>query len=344
MAESSFVAAHRAEMAQRCSPVYAWLEELERTAAPEVRDAVVRHGAAIADLVVWQELTVDPEALASASRKALSGAVLPAEVLFAAWRSAAEESLPSRPACTTVLHAFVGWIESLPADVRTSFAVGIGPLCSFAAEIKEAGMAEVLDAVRQLGTADRVAAMVAAMGTYRDTDAPNLLAICRLARVTLSSGRKDLLDRVPQVVSLEAMMDSRDAGRFLPALAAAAVAVQASSPALACEFVQLLLDTASQNVSSGYAAAVALPRAMKALAPDAAAAYVRGVAGVVGSAGIRLLGFCLKKLPAVYRRHGADKASAFVEQAVVVGRTQGATAAEWFLARRTAAAREALAL
>lgn len=330
--------AHLAEMATRCSPVYRVFPALDASALDaDARAAVRRALSAIADFSVWQEIHIDQPELDRSLDAVLRGDPLPPAAFAAAWRDALESSLPDRRSGALVLHGFVGWIQASPAFLRPLLTGDLGVLFAHAADLGDDGIRRVLADVGSVGPglAEAAAAFVK---TYAETDAAHFKAVASLAALALTQGRRDAMDRLVAGVTLDQMMESRDACRLLPALAAACTAAEAAAPGSAIHLLEAASRLADGHLSSTYGLVRRMPRILKRLPASVVGAYLAGSARLLEAAGPRLIGYVLDSLPGVFRKNAAE-AETVVTDAAALALQGGTTAAEWYLERRTAASR-----
>lgn len=341
--DDTFRAAHLRDMASRCSPVYRVFGALD--AAPldaETRAAVGRSLSAIADFAVWQELTVDPTALDASLEAVLRGDPLPAPEFAAAWHGALEASLPDRRSGNLVLRGFVGWMREAPPCLRPLLAGDLRVLFTHAAGLGEAGLRHVLSQLASVGP-DGSEAAAGFVKAYAETDAEHVKATAALAAVALRGALPEALERLAAGVTLEAMMESQDACRILPALARACHAAESAAPGAGLHLVETVSRLAGPNTSPAYGLVRKMPRILARLPGPSAAAYLAGMDRLLQAAGPRLIGYVLDRLPAAYRKD-AEEADARVDDAVSLALHGGTTAADWFLERRTSASTDSSAL
>jgi hypothetical protein len=68
-------------------------------------------------------------------------------------------------------------------------------------------------------------------------------------------------------------------------------------------------------------------------------AYLRCSNQLASTIGPRAMGFSLKQLPRLLAKHGLAPTTTFVDAAADVGQAYGPTAGQWFLERKTDAAK-----
>ena len=106
---------HLDEMATGRSRIYrllVYMEDLE--IPPEEREAILKEAAAIAEFVLWQELSVKEARLEAAAQSLLGLPGLGKAQSFAGWRKALEGGIPSRPSCQLMFDGFVELLARVP--------------------------------------------------------------------------------------------------------------------------------------------------------------------------------------------------------------------------------------
>ena len=329
---------HLQEMTVRCSPVYRLFAALDTAPLePATRAAVARSLSAIADFAVWQELTVDPAALDASLDAILRGDPLPPTDLAAAWHRALEASLPDRRSGNLVLRGFVEWMRDAPPFLRPLLAGDLGSLFAHAADLGEAGMREVLTQLASVG-ADAIASAAAFVTAYTGTDAEHVRATAGLAAMALRAGRPQPLERLAASITLDAMMESQDACRLLPALARACGVAESGATGSGIHLLEAVSRLAGAHTSPAYGLVRKMPRILGRLPGHTAGAYLAGMGRLLEAAGPRLIGYVLDRLPGAYGKDPIE-ADAQVNDAVAFALNGGTTAADWFLERRTAASK-----
>lgn len=227
-------------------------------------------------------------------------------------RRALETAQPDRKCAAFVLRHFGSWAQSLEGPARAAFLESFPPLAPAVADLGEEGMRLLLDTVR------REPRTLSCIAAYAMTDKANIRAIVRIAAVNPI----ETLQRLVAGFPLSLIEEHREAEKLLPAVAEAPHAASIAAAMLPA------------NVSS----VIGVFQKLKKL--PAEADYVEDFRALVESVGVQANGFCLNTLPALRRKHGAEKTREFVAAAVEVARNYGARAGQAWLEQRTPAAKE----
>ncbi len=330
------LARHRRALVKRF-PVYGLFDAVESSALPSDALAALRSDAArVAELAVAHELDGAPAE--ACARALLAGGADTSTARFAAWRRTLEAADPDRPGMALALGLFGHWLSVAPA-AEAPLLAGIAGIAPVLAELKADG---VLDVVTVAGSAPDPAALWTAAGAYGSTDGATVLGIIRLGARAQSWDQPALLDRLRVALPPERTDESRDAERFIPALAAFGERAVALGQAHGQAAVALALTLAENHVSSGYSVATDGRRVLDAMDAVTALAYLEDFGRLADTVGARVTGFGLKTLPGLYPKHGAARTRAFVQAAASVAEAYGTTAAQWFYERKTEVARDLL--
>lgn len=132
----------------------------------------------------------------------------------------------------------------------------------------------------------------------------------------------------------DAMLDSKEARALLPAVAA----LKSPGAAAVC------IAVARHNHSSALNLARQFPALLAPLPPESQAAYLNAFENIVDEAGISLVGYGSKQLPAVFQKAGRERAGQFVTEGLAIARRYGKIAALEFFEQKTAASKQAYPL
>ncbi|MDP6526005.1 MAG: hypothetical protein QGI24_05310 [Kiritimatiellia bacterium] len=334
---------HLDEMATGRSGIYrllVYMEDLE--IPPEEGEAILKEAAAIAEFVLWQELSVKEVKLEAAAQSLLDLPGIGKAQSLAGWRKALEGGIPSRPSCQLMLDGFAELLARVPEALRPAVVEALPSVARFLADIKPAGLDEIVEALISLEPTGHAEKYLETLSAYSDTDAVILQGASRLSYTALTAGSPELIDRLKKAVTLEMMLESNDACRLLPAAAKLCKkcdALKAGSGAIA---LNLAVVASEHSPSSAYSSLRSLEKTVSNLPAEKAESLLKSVTTLVDRAGIRTLGTALKLLPKLYSGHSVETVEAFVNAAAESGERYGTTSAEWFLLRKTKASRETL--
>jgi hypothetical protein len=304
---------HLAELAKTVSPIY------ERVASLGDSEAQ-REAGRLADWIVSEQL----EAPAAIPTDAAAVRCL---------RRSVEATKPDRGCMTYLLESFPKWMASLSSSSRAEFLENFPNLAPAARDLSDKGMGEVIEAIH---LDPKLLGHVAA---YATTTAEAVRAVARIAQRAANHHRGDLLEKLVEVFPATRMEESKEAEQLLPAMAEAteAVADIAWIPAM-----ELALALAARDVSSARGTLRALPGSLSRVPQGDKGAYLDDFRLLVESIGIRVNGVCLKELPDWYSQGGSQRTREFVSMACETARKYGVLSGQFFLERKTAAARQRL--
>jgi hypothetical protein len=339
MSDPDLLKQHSRELAASRVPIYTLFTVLDELDLPEeTRVPVQAELARLTEFAVWQELRANAKDVEKALRTILNTTPEAAARITEAWRKALEAALPSRGSCKMVLLEFPDYLNQLPEALRDPFMRGMAPLCPYLSDWGNKDIEKLLKAMSAVETPERMSTLLTAIAHYKETDAKIMGAAVRVVATLLTANRDNLVATLVQTVSVEQMYESRDACRLLPALSRAMSQAGPTGAAL-CDCI---LTIAKDNPSSAYDATRTLHKLAQKMPEESFAAYARAVDKLTGEGSIRLLGFCLRELPKLYKKHTAERMTAFVDMALDACKQYGVTAAVAFLEQDTPTARDAL--
>jgi hypothetical protein len=328
-------------MEQQKFPIYQVFDQLEQADLSASDLATLRKETAkLAEVVVSQELDFGPEILQTMDRILRSG-MPEAQKTLAAWNTALDAADDaSRRSMKTMFSGFGRWLEEVDRAARGSFFEVLPELAPSMQQLGVEGMLEILRSVKSLDAPEDRQKLLKCLADYGSTTSKVILGVCSISHKALKWKRVDYLDRLTKTVPAEKMMEDYHAEKLIPAFAQLSEACAERGKELWCQAMELILSIAEEDYSSAYATARKL--SLEKIPPDTASAYLENFVKLVKSIGIRVIGFGLKQLPELYKKHGTERTRSFVEGAASAAEAYGAMAGQWFLERRTAAAREIL--
>lgn len=341
MIDDQILNRHRQEMEQQKFPIYRIFDQLEQADLSASDLATLRKETAkLAEVVVSQELDFGPEILQTVDGILKSG-MPEAQKTLAGWNAALEAAGDaSRRSMKTMFSGFGRWLEEVDRASRDSFFKVLPKLASSMQQLGVEGMLEILRSVKSLDAPEDRQKLLKCVADYGSTTSKVILGVCSIGHKALKWERVDYLERLTKTVPAEKMMEDYHAEKLVPALAQLSETCAGRGKDLWCQAMELILLVAEENYSSAYATARKIP--MEKISPDTAPAYLEDFVRLVKCIGIRVIGFGLKQLPELYRKYGTERTRSFVEGSASAAEAYGAMAGQWFLERKTAAAREML--
>ena len=327
---------HLRELAASKSKAYELLLSLDRN--PSADDSCFQSLSRIVDRLLFNEISLDSAALRDLN--ALVSA--PAEDLsstLAVLDVALSEAEPDRGNLQLLLAGFPKWLRAASNSARPHF---LGILPNISAHLNELGNSgvESLIACFNWCTSGEDSDLVArCVVRYQETSGEIIRASAELGSLFLRQGCGALVERMLIAVPPEAMFDSKDARALLPAIAKLQTG-GAGFPAVSAAAV--CLAAAKHNHSSALNLARQLPGVLSPVPPESRLPYLQAFANIVDEAGISLIGYGSKQLPAVFQRAGADRAGEFVAEGIAIAHRYGKVAAQEFFEQKTPAAKQAL--
>jgi hypothetical protein len=182
------------------------------------------------------------------------------------------------------------------------------------------------------------------VGRYQDTSGSIITAAAEIAGVAIRTNSRELVEKLMIAVAPEAMRESKATRELLPALARLKMAgpneSEVAEPVWAAA-IGVCVAVAGSNHSSALHLARHLGESLAPLPPEIQLAYLKSFQRIVEDAGISLLGYATKRLPALFLEVGDNRCSDFVAQGAAIARRYGKIAAEEFFEQRSGASREA---
>ena len=330
---------HVRELAAQKSEAYELLLALEEN--PFADESCFRSLAQIVDWIVFHPISLEGGTLDE-----LRGFVrsepedLPSTLPVLAL-ALSEASNPGR--MQMLLAGYARWLRAASNTARP-YLLGILPnIAANLDELRDGGVEELIACLNACGSEEDCEILAGCVGRYQETSGSILLAAAQIAGVAIRTDSRALVEKLMIAVAPEAMLDSKAARELLPALARLKTAVGES---VAGEFVWsaavgLCVTVAANNHSSALHLARHLAEALVALPSMRQLAYLNSFQCLIDSAGISLLGYGTKRLPALFQEAGDELASQFVAQGAAIARRYGRVAAAEFFEQRSGASRQA---
>lgn len=328
--------AHLRELAERKSKAYELLVSLEQN--PSADESCFQSLARVADRVQFHEISLDGAALRS-----LSGFVgAPSPELgstLAVLDVASSEAEPDRKCLQLLLTHFAGWISSASEAARPAILEILPNIAPHLKDLGSAGVESLIAGFNRCASQEDRDLLARAIVRYQETSAEIIATSAKIASSLLSAGAGALIERLLIVAPPEEMFESKDARELLPAIAGMDLP-GADAPLLSAA-AAVCLAVAKHNASSAVNLARQLPAAVAPLPAESRRAYLKAFESIVDEAGISLLSYGLKQMPAFFQKAGPESAREFVMEGVAIARRFGRIAAQQFFEQKTAASKQA---
>lgn len=331
--------AHLHELAERKSKAYGLLLTLDQN--PTADESCFQSLAGLIDRIQFNEISIDSASLSGLTALVSSPSTELASTL-AVLDVAASEAEPDRKGLELLVSRLPSWLKLASDAARPHFLSILPNIAALFKELGNSGVETLIGCLNDCASPQESDLMARTIVRYQETTGEILTAAAIIARRLIRTTVSPLVERMLIAVPPEAMLDSKDARNLLPALAQLQIA-DSGEPVLSAA-TAVCLAVAKHNHSSALNLARQLPSAAASLPPELRLSYLRAFADIVEAAGVSLLGYGTKELPAFFRKSGAERASAFVTQGVEVARKYGKVAAQEFLEQKTAAAKQAATL
>jgi len=197
--------------------------------------------------------------------------------------------------------------------------------------MQESGVDALIACLNACTSAEDCEILAGCVDRYKETSGGILISAAEIAGVAIRTDSRPLVERLIAAVSSEAMFDSKAARELLPALAKLETA----------SAIGVCVAVAEHNHSSALNLARHLESSLGSMKPQTRGAYLNAFRAIVEEAGVSLLGYGTKQLPALFQKAGEERATEFVAQGVAIAHRYGRLAAEEFLEQKTAAAKGA---
>ena len=340
--ESEIATKHRQELVASGLEAYRLLEVVEPTALKgKWESEFFRHGIALVDALVAEEIHVDKSAVESMA----SLSKLDAPDAQKAWEclSLTVQSVrPARRVMRLVLTCFCQWMETVGDGRRGALFLHLPTLGSAFALVDGKSVDRIIGDVLALPSA-KATVYLEIVAKYAHSSKDIVLSVCRFARKAVEWEREELLGKLVDAMPPDTVLGDTDAMHFIPTVVAALDECSRTGGKLLWDAsAGLLLTIGKLDHSSGFFAAKLLPRSLLRVGNVEKASYVEDFGVLVESVGIRTVGFALRELPGLYKEYGVDRVHRFVAVTRKIAATSGRSAAVGFLERRTAVARTML--
>jgi hypothetical protein len=242
-----------------------------------------------------------------------------------------------------LLAGYARWLRAASNTARP-YLLGILPnIAANLDDLREGGVEELIACLNACASEEDCEILAGCVGRYQETSGSILLAAAQIAGVAIRTDSRALVEKLMIAVAPEAMLDSKAARELLPALARlkAAAGESAVGEFVWSAAVGLCVTVAANNHSSALHLARHLAEALAALPAKRQLIYLNSFQCLIDAAGISLLGYGTKRLPALFQEAGDELASQFVAQGAAIARRYGRVAAAEFFEQRSGASREA---
>jgi hypothetical protein len=292
------------EWIRNLSPAYAILRKIEDP-------AVAREIGLLIDHLRQEQISFTVEI----DEGMASILALPGEDRAAAarcWRKFVKAAHPDRRATEAALRGFAPCLTRVEAALREPLFEGLPALGPAAGVLAGEPLETLVDALNHSGPGNAWLAIGFA-GAFANTSPDIARSAARIAATCAKTHREHLLESLLAVFPPEHVFDTREHEKLLPAMAP-----------LPASALAVLLAVIPVNVSSAVDTARRLPAVLAR--HGNVEAYLEAFREIVACLGIRALGFCLSKLPAL----DADRTAAVARE---TSARAGILAAEHLLRR-----------
>jgi len=329
---TSIAREHVRELAARRSKAYELLLALEEN--PQADESCFLSLAQIVDRIVFHEISLDGGALEDL-RGLVKSETHDLASILAVLSLALSEAEPERGNMHVLLAGYPKWLRALSGTARPHF-LGILPnIAALLKEMEESGVDALIVCLNTCATSEDCEILAGCVGRYQETSGSIILAAAEIAGVAIHADSRPLVGKLMAAVAPDVMLDSKPARELLPAVAKVAARLKSAAAIGVCVAV------ARDNHSSALNLARHLKASLGSMTPEMQLAYLNSFQGIVEAAGISLVGYGTKQLPALFQKAGEERATEFAAQGIALARRYGRVAAEEFFEQRTAAAKEA---
>ena len=327
---------HLRELASNKSKAYELLMALEQN--PDADESCFAGLASAVDRVVLEEISLDAAAIEDLARY-LSAPAADLGSTLAVLAVALSEADPDRSSVRLLLTRFPHWLNRASDAARPHFLAILPNIAAHLKDLGSNGVESLIDCFNGCASSEDADLIARCIVRYQETEGPMIAAAAELGSLFLRTDARACIERMLIAVPGEAMLDSKEARALLPAIAALKSAAGGdlvwSATAAVC------IAVARHNHSSALNLARQLAGVAASVPADARIVYLKAFESIVDEAGISLVGYSTKQLPALFQKAGADRASQFVAEGTAIARRYGKVAAEDFFDQKTAASKEA---
>jgi hypothetical protein len=328
--------AHIRELAARKSKAYELLLALEEN--PQADESCFQSLGQIVDRIVFHEISLNGAPLDGLGELVKSETNDLASIL-AVLSLALSEAEPERGNVQVLLTGYPKWLQAV-SDTARPHLLGILPnIAALLKELQESGVDALIACLNLCGSGEDCEILAGCVGRYQETSGSILIAAAEIASVAIRTNSRPLVEKLITAVDPEAMLDSKPARELLPALAT--LKALAAVESIWAAAIGVCVAVAQHNHSSALSLARHLAASPGSMTPEMRIAYLNSFQGIVEAAGISLVGYGTKQLPALFQKAGEERATEFVAQGIAIARRYGRVAAEEFFEQKTAAAKEA---
>jgi len=330
---------HVRELAARKSEAYELLLALEQN--PHADEACFRSLGQIVDWIVQHPIPLEGGTLDDLREFVKSEAQDLDSTLPVLGLALGEAANPRR--MRVLLVGYAKWLRTV-SDTGRPHLLGILPNIAAHLESEGSGLDALIACLNACDTAEDCEILCGCVGRYQDTSGSIITAAAEIAGVAIRSNSRELVEKLMIAVAPEAMRDSKAARELLPALARLRRAETGESELSDCVWaaaIGVCVAVAGSDHSSALHLARHLGESLESLRPKTQLAYLNSFQRIVEDAGISLLGYGTKRLPALFQEVGDDRCTQFVAEGAAIARRYGKVAAEEFFEQRSGASREA---
>jgi len=326
---------HVRELAERKSKAYELLLALEEN--PHADEACSRSLAQIVDWIVSHPISLDGGTLDDLRGFVKCEAQDLASTLPVLALALSEAASPRR--MRLLLAHYPKWLKAV-SDIARPYFLGILPnVAAHLNELEGSGVDALIVWLNTCTSAEDCEILAGCVDRYRETSGRIILAAAEIAGVAIRTNARPLVEKLMTVVVPDEMRASIPTRELLPALVKIKTAAASESAWSAA--IGVCLAVAASNHSSALHLARHFEGSLVSMTPERQLAYLSSFQRVIEEAGIALLEYGTKQLPALFKGAGDQRASQFVAQGVAIARRYGKVAAAEFFEQTSGASREA---
>jgi hypothetical protein len=225
---------------------------------------------------------------------------------------------------------------------RSAFFAFLPAVAPYIDVLKEESILEILDLANQCSSPEMCGRFLGAISPHCAAGRKVVVPIARFAAGAARSEELKILDGISAIALCHEGEPDPHAGQFVNAMPAWEEFPRIYGETVWPAALRLILAVSAQCCSSGEYLLRKLPKTIGGLGNNIRLNYLVEFHSAIEVIGIRAVRFGLRTLPDLYIRHDAARVRAFVAGAVATANQCGPTAGDWFLDRKTSAARAML--
>jgi hypothetical protein len=255
------------------------------------------------------------------------------------WSRTIVMAQPSHSAVKLAFGEFSEWLTKTTSVSQGAF-LGLLPLLApRLVELRSEGVCEVISTLNQCKAEQDCQRIVGVVGQYAGCDGRIVVPLTRLLAAAVMAGDLECVGRFGAASLVNGVRGDRGAHRLFRAMPSWDRWPEMYGVDVWRAVLFLVLAITSESCSSAEYVVRRLQKVLRQMKGDLRVRFVADVRTLVDAIGIRVIGFSLGELPSWYQTYGVDCTREFVRTATACAERYGRTAGDWFLERKTAAAR-----